>query len=304
MVIDVKYGFARAYAKLNLTLDVLSRREDGYHDLEMVMQSVSLFDSVAVRIGCGGDITTLSNVRHIPNDERNIAVKAARAFVSASGIDCGGIYIAMEKRIPSSAGMAGGSADGAAVLRLLNELNGKPFSDKELCEIGVGVGADIPFCLLGGTALAKAKGEDLCELSPMPDCFIVIAKPRRGMSTKAVFTEIDSCPIPVHPDTDAMVRTIECGDLKGIADSVYNVFEPVVSVEIPEISDIKRILCENGALCAAMTGSGSAVFGIFESEASARAVRNFLFTKYADSFVVRPISSEAVRKCEWTSVDN
>jgi len=296
---EMKYGIARAYAKLNLTLDVLGCRDDGYHDLEMIMQSISLCDSVAVRIGCGGDIRAISNVGHIPNDERNIAVKAARAFLSATGKDCGGIYIAMEKRIPSSGGMAGGSADGAAVLRLLNELNGNPLDDGELCALGVTVGADIPFCLMGGTSVAKARGEDLFEISPLCDCFFVIAKPRKGMSTKAVFTEIDSHPIIKHPNTEAMVNAIEQKNLYGIAENVYNVFEPIVAAEIPDISIIKKMLRECGAMCAAMTGSGSSVFGMFGTKKQAMQAYAVLKKRYADTFMVRPINSEEVRRCTW-----
>ncbi len=292
----MRYGFAKAYAKLNLTLDVLGRREDGYHDLEMVMQSISLCDSVSVRIGCGGGISTISNVRHIPNDERNIAYKAASAFLVATGIDCGGVHIAMEKRIPSSAGMAGGSADGAAVLRLLSQLTGTNLTERELCEIGVTVGADIPFCLMGGTALACAKGEDLKELTPVPDCFFVIGKPRKGMSTKAVFEKIDSEPILRRPDTAAMLSAIEQSSVPGIASAVYNVFEMPVSSEVPEISDIKETLLENGALTAAMTGSGSAVFGIFDNRSDAEKAKKILSQSYEDVFLTTPVSSEKGRE--------
>lgn len=293
----MRHGFAKAYAKLNLTLDVLGLLDDGYHDLEMVMQSVSLHDSVAVRIGCGGDISCISNIPYIPNDERNIAVKAARAFLNATGIDCGGIAIAVEKRIPSSAGMAGGSADGAAVLRLLNELCDFPLSDEELCAVGLTVGADVPFCLMGGTVLACAKGEAMTELAPLPDCFFVIAKPVRGMSTKAVFAEIDNHPIEKHPDTKAMLSAIENGDVVSVAANVYNVFEPVVSADVRDISRIKDVLSDSGALCAAMTGSGSAVFGIFSNREEAEGAQKRLAGRYADVFVARPVSAGKVRSC-------
>lgn len=292
----MRYGFAKAYAKLNLTLDVLARRDDGYHDLEMVMQSISLCDSVSVRIGCGDGISTISNVRHIPNDERNIAYKAASAFLEATGIDCGGVYIAMEKRIPSSAGMAGGSADGAAVLRLLSCLTGANLTDDELCEIGVTVGADIPFCLMGGTALACAKGEKLKELTTVSDCFFVVGKPKRGMSTKAVFEKIDSEPILRRPDTAAMLAAIEKSSVSDIAAAVYNVFEPPVLSEVPEISDIKDLILENGAMTAAMTGSGSAVFGIFDTLADAQRAKEMLSERYNDAFLATPVSSDEVRK--------
>lgn len=293
----MRYGFAKAYAKLNLTLDVLGILDDGYHDLEMVMQSVSLYDSVAVRIGCGGDISCISNIPYIPDDERNIAVKAARAFLDAAGIDCGGIAIAVEKRIPSSAGMAGGSADGAAVLRLLNELCGFPLSDEELCVAGLSVGADVPFCLMGGTALACAKGEVMTELAALPDCFFVIAKPARGMSTKAVFAEIDNHPIEKHPDTAAMLSAIEKGDVSSVAANVYNVFEPVVSADVRDVTRIKNVLLDGGALCAAMTGSGSAVFGMFTKRETAEKVKRKLGRRYADVFIAEPVGSEKVRGC-------
>ncbi|MBQ6698418.1 MAG: 4-(cytidine 5'-diphospho)-2-C-methyl-D-erythritol kinase [Oscillospiraceae bacterium] len=293
----MRYGFAKAYAKLNLTLDVLGLLDDGYHDLEMVMQSVSLHDSVAVRIGCGGDVSCISNISYIPNDERNIAVKAARAFLDATGINCGGIAITVEKRIPSSAGMAGGSADGAAVLRLLNELCDFPLSDEELCAVGLTVGADVPFCLMGGTALACAKGEAMTELRSLPACFFVIAKPARGMSTKAVFAEIDNHPIEKHPDTETMLSAIEKGDISSVAANVYNVFEPVVSADVRDVARIKNVLLDGGALCAAMTGSGSAVFGIFTNREEAERVKRKLGRRYADVFVAEPVSSEKVRGC-------
>ncbi len=292
----MRYGFAKAYAKLNLTLDVLSRREDGYHDLEMIMQSISLCDSVSVRIGCGEGISVVSNVRHIPNDERNIAYKAATAFIKATGNDCGGINIAIEKRIPSSAGMAGGSADGAAVLRLLSVLSGENLSDSRLCEIGLEVGADVPFCIMGGTSLARAKGEKLTELAPLPECYFVIGKPKRGMSTKAVFEKIDSEPIPHRPDATAMIEAIEKAAVSDIAKQVYNVFEAPVSLEVSEICDIKKILLENGAMTAAMTGSGSAVFGMFDNLDVAKKAAGVLSEKYTDVFVATPVFSDKVRE--------
>lgn len=293
----MRYGFAKAYAKLNLTLDVLGLRDDGYHDLESIMQSISLCDTVAVRVGCGGDISTISNVRYIPNDERNIVVKVSRAFLSATGINPGGIHIAVEKRVPSSAGMAGGSADGAAVLRLLNELTGAGLSDEELCEIGVTVGADIPFCLMGGTSLAHARGEILTPITPLADCTFVIAKPKRGMSTKAVFEKIDSCPISRHPDTPEMLRTIKSCDIRGVSENLYNVFEPVVAEEIEEIFKIKKSLMDSGALAAMMTGSGSAVFGIFEDKDVAGAARSKFVSAFDEVFIARPVNSESVQGC-------
>lgn len=293
----MRYGFAKAYAKLNLTLDVLSLRDDGFHDLRMVMQSVSLYDSVSVRISEGEGVSVISNVRHIPNDDRNIAIKAANAFVKACGKSFGKIDIAIEKRIPSSAGMAGGSADGAAVLRLLSGLTGENLSDEELCEIGLTVGSDIPFCLMGGTYLAEGRGEILTPIKPLCDAVFVIGKPKRGMSTKAVFAGIDSHVIEKHPDTSGMISAIEDGDIKKVSSLVYNVFEPVVSEEVREICDIENAMTENGALCAAMTGSGSAVFGIFDDAEKAKAASSSVKALGVDSFVARPVNSEDVKKC-------
>lgn len=292
------HGFIKAYAKLNLTLDVLGCRDDGYHELEMVMQSISLCDSVAVRIGAGEGVSVISNIAHIPNDERNIAVKAAKAFSERFGNDCGGIAIAINKRIPSSAGMAGGSADGAAVLRLLNELNERPFSEEALCDMGLTVGADVPFCIMGGTRLAKGKGEAMRELSPIPGCSIVVCKPRRGMSTKDVFGRIDGCTIEKHPDTKAMLDAIEKGDLCGISRNVYNVFEPIVAAEVQDVEFIKSEMLKNGALVSAMTGSGSAVFGIYDDETVARNMVAKLKGRYTDVFLTHPVSSDEVKFCE------
>ena len=293
----MRYGFAKAYAKLNLTLDVLSLRDDGFHDLRMVMQSVSLCDSVSVRISEGEGVSVVSNVRHIPNDDRNIAIKAANAFSKACGKSFGKIDIAIEKRIPSSAGMAGGSADGAAVLRLLSGLTGENLSDLELCEIGLTVGSDIPFCLMGGTYLAEGRGEILTPITPLCDTIFVIGKPKRGMSTKAVFTELDSHVIEKHPDTAGMISAIEFGDVGKVSKLVYNVFEPVVSQEVSEIGDIKTVMSESGALCAAMTGSGSAVFGIFDDGRKANMAAAAVKALGMDAFVTRPVSSEDVKKC-------
>ncbi len=284
----MKHAFARAYAKINLALDVISRREDGYHDLEMVMQSVSLFDTVSVRVGSGSGIKMISNVRHIPNDDRNIAVKACKAFFADTGISRK-VNIAIEKRIPSSAGLAGGSADGAAVLLLLDRLCGTNLTKERLSEIGLSVGADIPFCLTGGTASARGRGEILSPAGAMPDCTIVIAKPRRGMSTRVVFEKIDNEIIEKRPDTEALFAALREKDIRRISDNVYNVFEPVVASEIGEISDIKKVMLGCGALCSAMTGSGSAVFGIYDDKNKAESTRRWLAEKYDSVYTAKPV---------------
>ncbi len=284
-------GFAKAYAKINLTLDVVGKREDGYHELDMIMQSVSLFDSISVRTGCGGEgISVKSNARHIPNDDRNIAVKAAKAFLEHTGMKNDGIAIVIEKRIPSCAGLAGGSADGAAVIRLLDELYETALPFEKLAEIGAAVGSDVPFCLMGGTARARGRGERLLKLPDMPECFIVLCKPRAGMSTKSVFGGLDLAAIEKRPDTEAVISAIERGSLCEIASGVNNTLEGVVSAQCPEIQKIKTSLLQNGAIAAAMTGSGSTVFGIFDSEELAKRGYGAMRLCYDDAYLTRPIS--------------
>ncbi len=288
------HGFEKAYAKINLTLDVVAKRPDGYHDLEMIMQSVSLYDSVSVRVGCGAGITAVSNHAYLPNDERNIAVKAAMAFFDATGIKNDGVAIAIEKRIPSCAGLAGGSSDGAAVLRLMNRLYDAGLSRDELCRVGVKVGADVPFCICGGTALARGRGEILTAVKPLEGCFFVLCKPRRGMSTKSVFGNLDIGAIEKRPDTEAVLRAIECGDIDGIADGACNVLESIVEKECSEIGKIKRLLIEKGALNAVMTGSGSTVFGVFGEKKAAEAACRELKGAYESVFLSAPVGAFAI----------
>ncbi len=287
----MRHGFEKAYAKLNLTLDVVAKRPDGYHDLEMIMQSVSLHDSVSVRIGCGEGISLVSNLGYIPTDERNIAVKAAVAFFEATGIKNDGVAIALEKRVPSCAGLAGGSSDGAAVLRLLNRLYETGLSRDELCEIGVRVGADVPFCIVGGTAIARGRGEILTDIGPLRDGYFLLCKPRRGMSTKNVFGKLNIGDIKRRPDTDSVRRAVVSGDIAGIAEGAYNVLEEIVERECAEIIDIRNFLEENGALKAMMTGSGSTVFGIFDSKARAEEVFSSLRGKYESVFLTTPTAT-------------
>lgn len=288
----MKHCFKKAYAKINLTLDVLGTRDDGYHELCMVMQQVSLCDTVAVRIGCPWEgIQVISNLGYLPCDDRNIAYKAAKLFLDETGLSSsvGGINIAMEKRIPVSAGLAGGSSDGAAVLSALNELCETNLSLDELCKIGVKIGADVPYCLCGNTMLACGVGEKLSPLPRLPECYIVLCKPGYGMSTPKVFSELDETEIPRHPDTEAMLNALSKGNLKNIASQMYNVLEPVVSSSKSDISEIERTMIAAGALGSIMSGSGSTVFGIFDSPAFAKRAYSTLRKHYKDTFFAKSL---------------
>ncbi|MEG2377920.1 MAG: 4-(cytidine 5'-diphospho)-2-C-methyl-D-erythritol kinase [Clostridia bacterium] len=280
--------FESAYAKINITLDVLGRRPDGYHDLRMIMQTVSLCDMLSIRVACGGnDIKTVSNLGYLPGDERNIAVKAARAFFEATKIPCDGVNIAIEKRIPVAAGLAGGSANGAAVLRALNKLYDAGLNDEQLCAIGLKIGADVPFCILGGTMLAEGVGERLTRLPDMPACSVVLVKPGFGISTARVFGSLDSGAIESHPDTSLVRRAINAGDLATIGKNMYNVLERVVSETRSDVPTVKKTLLELSALGAVMSGSGSTTFGIFADDALAAAAYKKLRRKYKDTFLAK-----------------
>ncbi len=278
-----------AYAKLNLTLDILGKRPDGYHELRMVMQTVSLCDDVTVTLCEGDGIACRVTGAELPCDEHNLAVKAARAFCEALDYH-GGIDIALTKRIPSEAGMAGGSADAAAVLRALRALTAPALSDGELERIGARVGSDVPFCVRGGTQLAEGRGEQLTILRPAPKLYAAICKPDFPISTPALFQCSDSVELTERPDTAAMLAAIEHGDAAAVCANVKNVFEQVLDgAQRKRIEEIKRALLSHGAECAAMTGSGSAVFGLFREEAACEAaccaLRSAELLTFCTSFV-------------------
>ena len=278
----------RAFAKLNVSLDVTAKRPDGYHDMRMVMQSVSLCDDVSVSLREDGAVRAGTNLRYLPCDERNIAVKAARAFFAKAEMKNAGADIGIRKRIPVCAGMGGGSSDGAAVLRALNRLCGKPFSLPELEALGASLGSDIPFCVAGGTALAEGRGEVLSPLPDFPDCRFVIVKPRFSVSTPELFSRLDRCPVKCRPDTNGIVSALRGGSLTGVCRRMYNVFEDALPPKPDDIPRIKAQLLDFGALGAVMTGTGSAVFGIFESEAAAKNARETLSQSYSEVFFAAP----------------
>ncbi len=278
-----------AYAKLNLTLDVLDKREDGYHDLQTIMQSISIRDDVEIDVGTGKPWKLLCTAEEIPTDERNLAWKAAKVYCEAMDKDPDGLEIRIHKRIPSGAGMGGGSADAAAVLRALNRHYGDPLSIMALAELGAQVGSDVPFCVLCGTAMCEGRGEKLRKLPDMPDCVFVVCKPDFSVSTPELYQKIDSVAIGHRPDNRAMESALLAGDLEKVAENLYNVFDPVVTEEHLELNYIKSIFHSYGAVNYQMTGSGSAVFAIVSEFEIAAVICDMLKPNYPQVFIAKPV---------------
>ena len=276
-----------ARAKLNLSLDVQGKRADGYHDMRMVMQSVLLHDDVSVVFREPGFFKAETNRSYIPCDERNVAVKAAKEFFSAAGIADRGAYIKIEKRIPVCAGLGGGSTDAAAVLLALNELTGLRLGAKELVDIAARVGSDVPYCVLGGTALAEGRGEVLTELPALEGADVVICMPYFTVSTPEFFTRIDARASRCRPDTEGLIAAIAAGELREVARRMYNVFEDVLERRASDVNAIKSALLDNGALGAAMSGTGSAVFGLFPDEETATAAGEAMKDSCREIFVTK-----------------
>lgn len=277
----------KAYAKINISLDVVGRRPDGYHEMIMPMQTVSLCDELTIRFE-GDSIRARTNLRYVPCDERNLAVRAASAYLRAIGEENQGLFLDLDKRIPVGAGMGGGSADAAAVLRALNRAYGDRLSRDELHQLADEIGSDVAFCLLGGTMLATGRGETLSPLPPLPACRIVIVKPGFSISTPELFKKLDQAPIRMHPDTAGLLGALEQGDLQGVCRRLYNVFEDVDDRRMRTIRQIKGSLLDGGALGAVMTGTGSAVFGLFDdagaaARCSAAMRRDFGFSCVAEA---------------------
>ncbi|MBO6013869.1 MAG: 4-(cytidine 5'-diphospho)-2-C-methyl-D-erythritol kinase [Oscillospiraceae bacterium] len=259
----------KACAKLNISLDVLGKRPDGYHDMVMIMQTVSLTDEVSIERTDGQGIRASTNLEYIPGDERNLAVRAAGVFFRESGIAEEGLRISIRKKIPVGAGLAGGSADAGAVLRALNRLYGMPLDREGLVRAAEQVGSDVAFCTLGGTMLASGRGEILTRLPSMPECWYGIIMPHFSISTPELFRKLDGKKIRCHPDTQGLVQAVENGDLSGVCRRMYNVFEDVDDRRMRTVAEIKGRLMDCGAMGALMTGTGSAVFAVFESQKTA-----------------------------------
>ena len=278
-----------AYAKLNLTLDVLGKREDGYHNIKSVMQAVSIRDDIEIDIGTGKPWVLHCDKEGIPTDENNLAWKAAKIYCDTLNKDPDGLEIRIAKRIPSGAGMGGGSADAAAVLRALNRHYGNPLSILALAELGAQVGSDVPFCTICGTAMVEGRGEKLRKLPDLPDCVFVICKPDFSVSTPELYRKIDEVAIAVRPDHGAMESALLEGDIGKIANNVCNVFDPVVTAEHLELNYIKSIFNSYGSLGQQMTGSGSACFAILPSFEFAAVVCNMLHENYPQVYICKPV---------------
>lgn len=260
--------YLKAYGKINLALDVLRRREDGYHDVKMVMQTVGIYDGVDIKKTDTGKIEIETNLFYLPTNEDNIVYKAAKLLFDEFDIKSG-LLIKLKKFIPVSAGMAGGSTDAASVMFGVNKLFDLGLSNRELMERGVKIGADVPYCIMRGTALSEGIGEKLTRLSDVPKCPVLIAKPPINVSTKFVYENLKLDDSIVHPDIDGMVDAIKRNDIEGIASRMGNVLESVTVNEYPEIQKLKDMMIEENAINSLMSGSGPTVFGLFKNEEDA-----------------------------------
>ena len=256
--------YLKAYGKINLALDVLRRREDGYHEVRMIMQTVDIFDSINIMKTDSGEIEIETNLFYLPVNENNIVYKAVKLLFDEFGIHSG-LKIKLKKFIPVSAGMAGGSADAASVMFGINKMFNLKLSKSQLMERGVRIGADVPYCMMRGTALSEGIGERLTALPDVAKCPVLIAKPPVSVSTKYVYENLDLDRIQKHPDIDGMIQAIRTADIRGVAGRMENVPESVTVREYPSIQLLKEMMLEDNAMNALMSGSGPTVFGLFEN---------------------------------------
>ena len=278
----------KSYAKINLSLDVLGRMDNGYHQVKMVMQTVSLFDTITVETLPEKDIRISANLPFLPTGPENLAYKAAEMFFAETGIE-GGAAINLNKHIPVGAGLAGGSSNCAVVLRALNRLYGAELSTHRLCTMGEKLGADVPYCILGGTRLAEGIGEQLSPLPRMPFCHILLVKPAFSISTKSVYEKIDSYDDYRRPDTDQVINGLKSRNLQALAKGMGNVLEEVSLNDYPVLRELKEQLKEYGAVAAQMSGSGPTVFGIFTDRRKAEFAKNQLWGKYKTVYLCNPV---------------
>lgn len=285
-----------AFAKINLSLDIISKMANGYHNLKMVMQTINLCDEVTVECIPGEGISADAGLPYLPNDERNIAVKAAQVFFQQTGITGYHTNIIIKKKIPVSSGLGGGSTDGACVLRILDRMFASDLGRETLEILGKGVGSDVPFCIYGGTCLAEGRGELLTDLTPLPQCYFVVCKPPFACSTPELFKRVRCEKIRARPDTNGIIEALGSGDIHGVAIRMFNVFESVLPRGAHEIADIKYELLDNGALGAVMTGSGPSVFGLFDSESHAQRAYERLKSSYKDCYLTKTADRKEVTK--------
>lgn len=277
----------KAYAKVNISLDIVGKREDGYHLLEMIMQSIDLYDELNIEKQ-NKDITIKCNKTYVPTDERNLAYKAAKLFMEKYKIN-GGVNISIKKNIPVCAGLAGGSTDGAAVLKAMNKIFGVGASDEELMELGLELGADVPYCIKGGTALCTGVGEKVTELSNFKDKILVLVKPPFGVSTKSVYQEFDLSKVRSHPNTEILVKAIEEDDLKLVSNNMKNLLENVTLRKHKVLINIKEEMKALGSIGAMMSGSGPTIFAFFDEMLKAQRCFEKMKLKYNDVFITRTI---------------
>ncbi len=278
---------SKAYAKINISLDVIGKREDGYHLLRMIMQNVDLYDIVTVE-KCDNGISLSCDKEYVPVDGRNTAYKAAEAFKEIYHINSG-VSIKINKNIPVSAGLAGGSTDAAAVLKAMRTIFKPEISNQELMDIGAKIGADIPYCITGGTALCEGIGEKIKSLEPFKDMILVLVKPPFGVSTREVYQRLDINRIKLHPPTEALMKAIKKKDLKFVAGNMKNVLENVTVNKYPVIRKIKSDMLEFKSLGSMMSGSGPTVFGFFDDMLKAQRCYDYMKLKYKDTFITRTI---------------
>ena len=278
----------KSYAKINLSLDVLGRMDNGYHQVKMVMQTVSLFDTITIETLPEKEISISANLPFLPTGPENLAYKAAEMFFSETGIE-GGAAINLNKHIPVGAGLAGGSSNCAVVLRALNRLYGAELSTRRLCLMGEKLGADVPYCILGGTRLAEGIGEKLSLLPRMPFCHILLVKPAFSISTKSVYEKIDSYDDYRRPDTEQVINGLRSRSIQAMAKGMVNVLEEVSLNDYPVLRELKEQLTEYGAVAAQMSGSGPTVFGIFTDRRKAEFAKRQLWGKYKTVYLCNPV---------------
>lgn len=281
-------GTRSAYAKVNLGLDILGTRADGYHEMRMIMQSVSLCDTVTVESNTGAFSLYMEGFTP-PEGKKTLEQQAAEVFFHHIGKPLPGLKVFIEKQTPAYAGLGGGSADVAALLRILRDAYAPELPVEALEAIGLTVGSDMPFCVRGGTALAEGRGEILTDLNPLPACTFVLCKPEFGIPTPTLFARVDGGELVRRPDIDGMKDALATGDLNGVASRLGNVFEEVLPEEYHEVFEIKRQLMELGALNAAMSGSGPTVFGIFQERNAAEQAAEVLKKNYSQTYLAEPV---------------
>ncbi|ONI40343.1 4-(cytidine 5'-diphospho)-2-C-methyl-D-erythritol kinase [Candidatus Epulonipiscium fishelsonii] len=286
----------RAKAKINISLDVIGKRENGYHDLRMIMQTINLYDTIYIKKTKSPKIQINTNIPWLPIDDKNIAYQAVQVFLEEANLKYG-VYIDIFKRIPISAGLAGGSTDAAAVLVGLNKIFRTGFSKRKLMEIGVKLGADVPFCILRGTVLAEGIGEVLTPLPSIPYTYILLAKPNISVSTATVYQALCISSIKVHPKTDELINAIKCKDIKFIFSNMENVLQEVTIAMYPEIEKIKKEMLNQGAIASMMSGSGPTVFGVYKNNNDVIKAANYFKEIYGlkEVYVTSTYYPEAIR---------